>query len=100
MIGITFNYSAAVAGDEVALDTLTSWRPRTTARNISQSSVKDNQCLYVGTQTGIVYYINQSGTCTEVLKNDNNAIIQILWHPKRFVFAKIKFHATFSCNIF
>jgi intraflagellar transport protein 140 len=73
----------AVAGDESALDTLTSWRPRTAARNLSHAGVKDNHCFYVGTQSGILYYINQTGTCTEVLRNDSAPVVQVLWHPKR-----------------
>lgn len=72
----------AVAGDEVALDQLTNWRPKTAARNLSHTVVKDNHCFYVGSQSGILFYINQSGTCTEVFKNDS-PIIQILFHPKR-----------------
>ncbi len=71
----------AVAGDQIALDTLTTWRPKTAARNLSHN-VKDNQCFYVGSQSGILFYINQSGTCTEVLRSDS-PIIQILFHPKR-----------------
>lgn len=72
----------AVAGDEVALDTLTNWRPKTAARNLSHAGVKDNHCFYVGSQSGVLFYINQSGTCIEVLRNDS-PIIQILFHPKR-----------------
>lgn len=72
----------AVAGDQVALDTLTTWRPKTAARNLSQAGVKDNQSFYVGSQSGILFYINQSGTCIEVLRTDS-PIIQILFHPKR-----------------
>lgn len=75
---------AAVAGDEAALDTLTNWRPRTAARNMSHAGVKDNHCFYVGTQGGLIYYLNQSGTCTEVLRAENTAFIQVLWHPKRY----------------
>lgn len=78
-----FKFRAAVAGDEVALDTLTTWRPRTTARALPQSNVADNFCFYVGTQSGIVYFVNQSGTCTEVLKNNEVGVLQILCHPKR-----------------
>lgn len=74
---------AAVAGDENALDTLTNWRPRTAARNLTHSVVKDNHCFYVATQSGVVYYINQGGTCTEVLKNCAVSIRQMLWHPKK-----------------
>lgn len=73
----------AVAGDEVALDTLTNWRPKTAARNLSHSMVKDNHCFYVGSQSGILFSINQAGTCTEILRSDSSPIIQILWHPKR-----------------
>lgn len=72
----------AVAGDEVALDTLTNWRPKTAARNLSHAGVNDNHCFYVGSQSGVLFYINQSGTCIEVLRNDS-PIIQILFHPKR-----------------
>ncbi|XP_055845818.1 intraflagellar transport protein 140 homolog [Episyrphus balteatus] len=74
---------AAVAGDETALDTLTNWRPRTAARNLTHSGVKDNHCFYVGTQSGVIFYINQGGTCSEFLKSNTVPIIQVLWHPKR-----------------
>ncbi|XP_063697892.1 intraflagellar transport protein 140 homolog [Culicoides brevitarsis] len=74
---------AAVGGDESALDTLTNWRPKTAARNLAHSGVKDNHCFFAGTQSGILYYINQGGTCTEVFKSDNSPITQILWHEKR-----------------
>lgn len=74
---------AAVNGDEMALDTLTNWRPRTAARNLSHSGISDNHCFYVGTESGIIYYLNQSGSCTEVFQSDNAPISQILWHPKR-----------------
>lgn len=72
----------AVAGDQVALDTLTTWRPKTAARTAINPGVKDNNCFYVGSQSGILFYINQSGTCIEVLRTDS-PIIQILFHPKR-----------------
>lgn len=75
---------AAVAGDESALDTLTNWRPRTAARNMSQFiGVKDNHCFFIGTQNGVLYYVNQQGTCTEVMRTETSPIIQVLWHPKR-----------------
>lgn len=76
-------FRAAVAGDEFALDTLTNWRPRTAAKNLTHSGVKDNHCFYCGSQTGILYYINQAGNCVEVFRSDSSPIIQILWHPKR-----------------
>lgn len=74
---------AAVAGDESALDTLTNWRPRTAARGLTHAGVKDNHCFYVGTQSGAMFYVNQAGTCTEVLRLDGSPIVQVLWHPKR-----------------
>ncbi|KAH8409514.1 hypothetical protein KR222_007700 [Zaprionus bogoriensis] len=74
---------AAVAGDENALDTLTNWRPRTAAR--SHAGVRDNHCFYACTQGGVVYYINQGGSCTEIMKSgpQQPAIVQMLWHPKK-----------------
>lgn len=76
---------AAVAGDETALDTLTNWRPRTAARGLTHAGVKDNQCFYIGCQSGAVFYVNQSGACNEVFRSDEAAIIQMLWHPRREV---------------
>lgn len=76
-------HRAAVAGDESALDVLTNWRPRTAARNLAHVGVKDNHCFYVGTESGIIYYLNQSGTCTEVLQTNSAIFTQLLWHPKR-----------------
>lgn len=74
---------AAVAGDESALDTLTNWRPKTAARNHTQfMGVRDNHCFYVGTQAGLLYYVNQQGTCTETL-NLASPITQLLWHPQK-----------------
>lgn len=74
---------AAVAGDESALDTLTNWRPKTAARSTTQFlGIKDNHCFYVGTQSGVLYYVNQQGTCTEVMTL-SSPIIQFLWHPQK-----------------
>lgn len=74
---------AAVAGDEMALDTLTNWRPRTAVRTATHADIKDNYCFFVCTQVGHMYYINQGGTCTEVLNNNSIPISQMLWHPKK-----------------
>ncbi|XP_075159141.1 intraflagellar transport protein rempA [Haematobia irritans] len=74
---------AAVAGDENALDTLTNWRPRTAVRTATHNDIKDNYCFFVCTQIGHMYYINQGGTCTEVLANNTISITQMLWHPKK-----------------
>lgn len=75
---------AAVAGDENALDTLTNWRPRTAARSMTHSGVRDNHCFYACTQGGVVYYINQGGACVEVMKCGSlPPIVQMLWHPRK-----------------
>ncbi|XP_065366029.1 intraflagellar transport protein 140 homolog [Calliphora vicina] len=74
---------AAVAGDENALDTLTNWRPRTAVRTATHTDIKDNYCFYVSTHDGRLYYINQGGTCAEVLNNNSIPITQMLWHPKK-----------------
>ncbi|EDS36288.1 che-11 [Culex quinquefasciatus] len=74
---------AAVAGDEAALDTLTTWRPRTAVRNLAHATLADNYCFFACTQAGILYYINQTGTCTEIVRGDSIPIIQILWHPRQ-----------------
>ncbi|XP_052866434.1 intraflagellar transport protein 140 homolog [Anopheles cruzii] len=74
---------AAVAGDEAALDQLTSWRPRTAVRNLAHDNLQDNYCFYACTQTGVLYYINQTGTCMEIVRPDSVPIMQILWHPKQ-----------------
>lgn len=74
---------AAVAGDESALDTLTNWRPKTAARNNTQFlGVRDNHCFYVGTQSGVLYYVNQQGICTEIM-HLASPITQFLWHPQK-----------------
>lgn len=75
---------AAVAGDETALDTLTNWRPRTAARSVTHNAdVKDNYCFFAGTQAGVLYYVNQGGTCTEIQTGQTAPISQMLWHPKK-----------------
>lgn len=43
---------AAVNGDEAALDIFSDWRPRTTARQFRLHDGNDNQCFFVGTQSG------------------------------------------------
>ena len=71
------------SGDESALDLLTTWRPRTALRNFSHTTSQDNYCFYTGTQSGTLYYINQVGTCTEIVRSESTPIIQLLWNPKQ-----------------
>lgn len=72
---------AAVNGDENALDMFSNWRPKTTARKFRIQDGADNQCFFVGTQSGSIYYINQSGACTEVLSTQGTPLNYILYHP-------------------
>ncbi|GJQ73670.1 putative intraflagellar transport protein 140 [Trypoxylus dichotomus] len=74
---------AAVNGDEQALDIFSNWRPKTTARKFRVQEGNDNLCFYVGTQEGTVYYINQSGACTEVLNTEGMPLSYMLYHPTR-----------------
>ncbi|XP_022916343.2 intraflagellar transport protein 140 homolog [Onthophagus taurus] len=76
---------AAVNGDEQALDIFSNWRPKTTARKFRLQNGNDNLCFYVGTQEGSVYYINQSGACTEVLNTEGVPLSYVLYHPVRDV---------------
>ncbi|XP_034180473.1 intraflagellar transport protein 140 homolog isoform X3 [Osmia lignaria lignaria] len=69
---------AAVAGDERALDIFSSWRPRTAAPT-AVATQKDNYAFYVGTTSGVIYFVDNQGQCTEVL-NTNGAALQFLLH--------------------
>ncbi|XP_031832698.1 intraflagellar transport protein rempA isoform X2 [Nomia melanderi] len=69
---------AAVAGDERALDMFSSWRPRTAAPT-SILNQRDNHAFYLGTTSGVIYFIDNQGQCTEVL-NTNDAALQFMLH--------------------
>ena len=59
---------AAVAGDERALDLFSSWRPKTGRRGGGGgASSRDNLSCYVGSLSGVIYYLNENGSCMEVL---------------------------------
>lgn len=74
---------AAVNGDEHALDMFSNWRPKTTARKYRPTNGTDNHCFYVGTQSGCVYYLNQSGECVEVLNTDGTSLTAIMYQPNK-----------------
>ena len=58
---------AAVAGDERALDLFSSWRPKTGRRGGGGgASSRDNLSCYVGSLSGVIYYLNENGSCMEV----------------------------------
>uniref|UniRef100_A0A1B6C8A4 Intraflagellar transport protein 140 homolog n=1 Tax=Clastoptera arizonana TaxID=38151 RepID=A0A1B6C8A4_9HEMI len=66
----------AVAGDQVALDMFSAWRPRTAGNRATLH--QDNMNFYVCTVQGIIYYVTENGKCTEVL-NHNNQIEKLLY---------------------
>ncbi|RZC33588.1 hypothetical protein BDFB_000428 [Asbolus verrucosus] len=72
---------AAVNGDERALDLFSNWRPKTTARKFRAQDNSDNLSFYVGTQAGSVYYVNNSGSCMEVLNTEGVPLSYIVHHP-------------------
>ena len=71
---------AAVAGDERALDLFSSWRPKTGKRGgMGGEGGRENLNFYAGSLTGVVYYLNENGSCMEVLQADG-AIRRMLYH--------------------
>ncbi|KAF3422708.1 hypothetical protein E2986_01971 [Frieseomelitta varia] len=78
MMDISGLAKAAVAGDERALDIFSSWRPRT-AVPTTVVTQRDNHAFYIGTTSGVIYFVDNQGQCTEVL-NTNGATLQFLLH--------------------
>ena len=71
---------AAVAGDERALDLFSSWRPKTGRRGgLGAGSSRENLNFYIGSMSGVIYYLNENGSCMEVLQADG-AIRTLLYH--------------------
>ena len=56
---------AAVAGDEKALDLFSSWRPNMVEKLQASS---ENLNAYAGSASGVIYYLNENGSCMEVLQ--------------------------------
>ena len=75
---------AAVAGDERALDLFSSWRPKTGRRGVHQvlyctvlycqlyctvlhqGQARENLNFFLGSMSGVIYYLNENGSCMEV----------------------------------
>nr|XP_033335798.1 intraflagellar transport protein 140 homolog [Megalopta genalis] len=73
---------AAVAGDERALDMFSSWRPRTAAPTTIVSQ-RDNHAFYIGTTSGVIYFVDNQGQCTEVLSTSGATLQFLLHHQTR-----------------
>ena len=54
-----------MAGDEKALDLFSSWRPNMVEK--LQASA-ENLNAYAGSTSGVIYYLNENGSCMEVLQ--------------------------------
>ncbi|XP_047485121.1 intraflagellar transport protein 140 homolog [Penaeus chinensis] len=74
---------AAVSGDERALDIFSSWRPRTGHKRLGLgSNAKENLNFFLGSSTGVLYHVSDSGNCVEVLQADGG-IKRLLHHESR-----------------
>ncbi|XP_034252751.1 intraflagellar transport protein 140 homolog [Thrips palmi] len=71
---------AAVAGDEKALDMFSAWRPRTAGNRFSLNSQgQDSLSFYVASLRGLIYYVSESGSCSEVLNTDGQIVRKLLY---------------------
>ena len=63
---------AAVAGDESALDMFTNMNYNSGSRRGSklEASMPENFNCYAGSASGIIYFLNENGSCMEVLQAD------------------------------
>lgn len=59
-----------------------SWRPRTAAPT-SILNQRDNHAFYLGTTSGVIYFIDNQGQCTEVLSTSGAALQFLLHHQTR-----------------
>ena len=62
---------AAVAGDESALDMFTNMSYNSGSRRGSRfEPPSENLNCYAGSASGIIYFLNENGSCMEVLQAD------------------------------
>ncbi|XP_065332097.1 intraflagellar transport protein 140 homolog [Cloeon dipterum] len=74
---------AAVAGDELALDLFSSWRPKTaSSRFASKSAAEEGVGFFVGSISGAIYHFDEDGVVTEVC-NEKSPINKILYHASK-----------------
>nr|CAD7263176.1 unnamed protein product [Timema shepardi] len=59
------------------------WRPRTAGQRIMMQAGSDNLCFYVSSITGVLFYFNEEGTCTEVLNTDGSMLKKLLFHERK-----------------
>ncbi|XP_049802425.1 intraflagellar transport protein 140 homolog [Schistocerca nitens] len=101
-VDITGLAKAAVAGDEHALDLLSSWRPRTAgARTSIQGAQPESLCFYIGSFSGKIFHCNEEGICMEVLSTDGSQLRRVLHHehlPQLAVLTDVPSLGHFSCE--
>lgn len=73
-LNITGLARAAVSGDEKALDLLSSCRVPPNA------GAPENLNAYAGSANGVIYYLNENGSCTEVLQADGAVKTLLMWN--------------------
>ncbi|KAJ1532231.1 hypothetical protein ONE63_000848 [Megalurothrips usitatus] len=74
---------AAVAGDEKALDLFSAWRPRTAGNRFTLNSQgHDSLGFYVASLRGLIYFVSESGSCSEVLSTEGLIVRKLLYHRK------------------
>ncbi|XP_015439170.1 PREDICTED: intraflagellar transport protein 140 homolog [Dufourea novaeangliae] len=73
---------AKAAGNERALDMFSSWRPRTAAPTTVVTQ-RDNHAFYIGTTSGVIYFVDNQGQCTEVFSTSGVALQFLLHHQTR-----------------
>ncbi|KAE8751558.1 hypothetical protein FOCC_FOCC001805 [Frankliniella occidentalis] len=75
---------AAVAGDEKALDLFSAWRPRTAGNRYTLNSQgQDGLGFYVASLRGVIYFVSESGSCSEVFNGEGSIIRKLLYHRKK-----------------
>ena len=74
-----------MAGDEKALDLFSSWRPNMVEKLQASS---ENLNAYAGSASGVIYYLNENGSCMEVLQVGRIILLSYLPLGKTEIYVK------------
>ncbi|EEC12043.1 conserved hypothetical protein [Ixodes scapularis] len=61
---------AAVEGDEEALNLFSDWQKLKEDENAREVHMSDSHDFYVGSTTGVIYFVSENGSCGDVLQMD------------------------------
>ncbi|CAN7942459.1 unnamed protein product, partial [Ixodes pacificus] len=61
---------AAVEGDEEALNLFSDWQKLKEDENAREVHTSDSHDFYVGSTTGVIYFVSENGSCGDVLQMD------------------------------